>query len=147
MHLKKWSLHWNWNPDRPDVAKVLLVHTYLEISTLDPRKLQLRILVSGFELTLSYHYRTFILKNLWFYSLPWLEFFYQDLHRQLVSLKNVFLFQNQILYVQSIISVPPWRKISLCDCASCFSLSLDATENGRQDFFQRDWANWVGVRV
>ena len=31
---------------------------------------------------------TLTLRNLWFYSLTWLEFFHQDLHRQLFSLEN-----------------------------------------------------------
>ena len=32
-HLKIWSLHRKWNPDRPQVTNVILVQTYLEIST------------------------------------------------------------------------------------------------------------------
>ena len=60
------------------------------------------------------------LKNLWFNSLYWLEFFHQDLHRQLFSLINAFLFWNQLLYIHSIISAPLWWKPSQCTCASCF---------------------------
>ena len=66
---------------------------------------------------------TFIRKNFWFYCFDWLEFFHQDFHRQLFSLENGFLFQNQLLYVQSIISVVPSRKISQCNCASCLPVS------------------------
>ena len=94
------------------MAKVIFIQTFLEIPTRHYRKLQLWILVSGSELTLSYYCRTVTNKNLWFHSLYWLEFFQQDLHRQVFFLKNAFLFWNQLLYVQSIISVPPWRKIS-----------------------------------
>ena len=92
MCLQKWCLHRNWNLDRPEVAKVILIQTNLEIPTFPSRKLQLWILVSGSELTLSYYHRTLTLKNLCVYSLHWFEFFHQDLHRQLFSLKNAFLF-------------------------------------------------------
>ena len=85
------------------------------------RKLQLWILVPGSELTLSYYCKTVLLKNLWLCSLHWLEFFHQDLHRQVFSLKNVFSL-NQMLHVQSIIAVPLWRSRSQCDCASCWSV-------------------------
>ena len=95
-YLKKWSVHRNWNPDRPEMAKVLLVQNYLEIPTRPFWKLQLWILVSGSEFTFSYYFRTLAVKDIWFYSLHWLEFFREDLHRQLFSLKNAFLFQNQI---------------------------------------------------
>ena len=117
-HLKIWYLHRSWNPNRPDVAKVILVLTYLVMPT-RPRKLQLLIFVSGSELKLSYYYRTLTVKSLWFYSLHRLEFLHQDLHRKLFSLKNAFLFYNQLLYVQSIVPVPPWRKKTQCDCALC----------------------------
>ena len=44
------------------------------------------------------------MKNPWFCSLDWLEFFHQDLHRQLFSLKKwVSFFLNQLLYDQSIV--------------------------------------------
>ena len=99
------------------MAKGLLVQTYFEIPTHTAQKLQLGILVSSTESTLSYYYLTFTLNNLWFYSLDWFEFFHQDLHRQIFSLKFDFL-KNQ-LYVQCIISAPLWRKILQCDCAFC----------------------------
>ena len=34
---------------------------------------------------------TFLMKYLWFYSLDWLKLVHQGLHRQLFTLKNVFL--------------------------------------------------------
>ena len=49
---------------------------------------------SGSALTLSNYYRTRTLKNRWFYSLHWLEFFHQYLHWQLFSFKNGFAFKN-----------------------------------------------------
>ena len=61
--------HRYWNPDRPEVAKVILVQTYLKIPTRPSLKLQLSIFVSGSELTLSYYYTILTLKILWFYSL------------------------------------------------------------------------------
>ena len=89
-------------------------------------KFQLRLfdnssidLVSGSELTFSQNCRTLALKYLWFLSLHWLYFFHQDLHWQHFSLKNGFLFQNQLFYAQIIISAPPRRKRLQCDCACC----------------------------
>ena len=79
-----------------EVANMLLVQTHLEIPNHPSGKLQLWVLVSSSELTLSGHYMTLTLKNLWFYSLVWLEFFHQDLYRQISSLRNVF-FSSQML--------------------------------------------------
>ena len=89
---KIWSVHRNWNPDTPKVAKVLVFQTYLEIPTSPFRQLHLWIFVSGSELTISYCNKTLALNNLWSYSLHWLEFFHQNLHRQLFSIKNAFIF-------------------------------------------------------
>ena len=100
------------------MAKVLLVRTYLEVPTHPSQELQLWILISGSELPLSYYYQTLTMQNLWFYSLVWLKLFHYDPHRQLFSLKNGFLFQNQLFYVQSIIL---WLSDGkYCDCASCW---------------------------
>ena len=68
MYLKIGSLYRNGNPDRSEVANVLLVQTYLEFLAHPSRKLQLWIFVSGSKLTLSYYYRTLTLKNLSFIS-------------------------------------------------------------------------------
>ena len=86
------SLHQNWNPGRPKLAQMLLIQTYLEDPTLLFWKLQLLILLSSYELTLSNYYMTLTRNNLWFYSWFWLDFFHQVLHRQLFPLKNAFLF-------------------------------------------------------
>ena len=51
-----------------------------------------------------------------------LKLFHQGFHPQVYSLKTAFLLQNQLLYVQSIISVPPWQEILQCDCVSSFIL-------------------------
>ena len=75
------------------MAKVILVQTYLEIPTRPSRKLQLWILASGSELTLSYYYKTLTLNNLRFYSLHWLEFFHQDHHHQFFPSKMRSLFK------------------------------------------------------
>ena len=123
-YLKIRSLHQNWNPDRPEVSKVISVQTYLEIPTRPTRKLQLWILKSSSELTLSYYYWTLTMGKplVLFLKLAWmLELFHKDLHRQLFSLKNAFFFSNQLLHVQSILSVPLRRKILQCVWASCFS--------------------------
>ena len=88
---KQWSLHRNWNTDRPRVTKVVLFQTYLEVSTRPYQKLQPLILASGSEMTLSCYYRALTLENLQFFSLHWPEFFHQDLHRHLFSLKKSFL--------------------------------------------------------
>ena len=122
--LKVWSLHRNCNLDSLELAKELLVQTGPEIPTDSSGNPHLSIFVYIFELTLSYYYKTLTLKNLWVYFLHWLEFFHQDLHRQLLSLKNGFIFQNQMF--QSIILVPPWRKISQFDRASCHNSALFA---------------------
>ena len=81
---KIWSLHRKWNPDRPEMAKVLLIQKMFEIPTRPSQKLQLWILLLVSELPLPYYYRTVRVKNLWFCSD--IEFFYQVLHRQLFSL-------------------------------------------------------------
>ena len=65
-HLKICYLHRNWNPDGPEVSKMILVLTHLEILICPSQKLQLWILSSGSELTLSYYCRTLKLKNLRF---------------------------------------------------------------------------------
>ena len=52
---------------RPEVAKVILAQTYIEIPTRPSRKLLLWFLVSGSELTLSYYYRTLTLKKIRFH--------------------------------------------------------------------------------
>ena len=73
------------------MAKRLLAQTYLGIPAHPSgEKRQLWILVSSFELTFLLYSMTLTLRNLWFYSLGWLEFFHQDLHRQLFSLENGF---------------------------------------------------------
>ena len=46
---------------------------------------------------LSYCCVTLILKNVSFYSLDWHEFFYQDLHRQVFSIKTLFSFAKWIV--------------------------------------------------
>ena len=74
-HLKILFLHRNWNLDRPELAKVILVETYLDIPTRPSRKLQLWIFISGSELTLSFYYRTLTVESLWFYSFYRLDFF------------------------------------------------------------------------
>ena len=71
---------------------MLLVETNIEIPTHFVRKLELYISVSSSELTFPYYYMTVTLKNIWFLSLGWLEFFQQDLHRQLLLSKmGIFL--------------------------------------------------------
>ena len=82
----------NWNLGRSEVAKVLLVETNMETPTHLSRKLELYIPVSSSELTFSYYYMTVTLKIIWFLSFGWLEFFQQDLHRQLfLSKMGIFL--------------------------------------------------------
>ena len=98
MYPKIWSLHRNWNPFCPKVAKVLLVQTYLEISIQIFQKPQLWILVSGSELTLSYYYRTLTLKKLSFWPLQWLEFFHQDLDNFFFSKAALFYKINSRMF-------------------------------------------------
>ena len=63
----------SWNPDRLKVAKVLLVQTYLEIPAHPSRKLQLWVLVSNSELTLSHYYMTHTEESLvLFFWLAWI---------------------------------------------------------------------------
>ena len=47
--------------------------------------------------TFSYYYITVALKNLWFDSLDWLEFFHQCLHRQFSFLSKLGLFLSSIV--------------------------------------------------
>ena len=103
---------------------MFLDQTQLEILTQPPRKLQLWFLVSSSELTLSYFYMTIMLTYFGFRSSDWLELFHQDLHRQLFSSRNVF-FKDQLLFVQSIVSVLLWQKISQCHCAFWLEPQLD----------------------
>ena len=112
-HPKIWSLHQNWTLDRPEVVKLISVQAHLEIPNRPYRKLQLWILVSGliWRFHTTTRLTTLTLKNLWFYSLHWLEFFHQNLHRQLFF-SRIRLFKNEMLYVQSVNFVPPWQKIS-----------------------------------
>ena len=66
-----FSPHQNWNPDWPELTKVLLVETYLEILTHPSQKLQLWIPLPSIKLMLSYYYLILKLKNFWFHSLDW----------------------------------------------------------------------------
>ena len=50
-YLKQQSLHRSWNPERPEVAKLIFVETIVRFPTRPPRKLHLCILVSSSEST------------------------------------------------------------------------------------------------
>ena len=104
-----WSLHRNGNPERPEVAKMIMIPTYLENPSRPSPKLLPWIFVSSSKLALSYCYRTLTLKILWCDSRHWFDFCNEDFHQQPLYL-NCFFFQilckNQLLYVQSISSVP-----------------------------------------
>ena len=88
-----WPLFWNWNLNWTGVTKLLLVQTYLETPNHPSRKRQCWIVISSSELTLSCYYMTLTLKNLWFYSLNWFEFFHHALHWRLFRLKEGFFSQ------------------------------------------------------
>ena len=105
-----------------------LVQTFTEIPTRLSRELQPWILVSDSESTLPCYYGTLTLKNLRFFShIGW--------NSSIKISIDIFLskmrFLNQILYVQCIISVPSWRKISQYNSASCWFLFLQKSLIGR----------------
>ena len=88
------------------MAKAILVVTFLGFPTDTSRKLQLVKIVSISEVTHSNHYMIFPVKNFWFYSLDWLEFFHQDGHRE-IFLPKRYIFSNEFLDVHSIVFVAP----------------------------------------
>ena len=102
MFFKNWSLCRIWNPDGPELAKVLLVQTNFETPNQPSRKICLWIFVSSSELTLSNYYMTLALGKLCFYFSDWLEFaFLASVFWQSKNSKNCYFVFAPIPYLSS----------------------------------------------
>ena len=116
-YLKIWSLHRNWNPNTREEVKVL---QFWHIS-----KFQLILLENSFESFINFWIDAFILLHdsyieaslVLFLRLAWI--LPSRSPSSTFVLSKMGFSCDQLLYVQSIISVPPWRKVSQCDCPSC----------------------------